>query len=45
MNVGLGLPRVLDCRANDQEGFDSVCPTVVKNGRTGLLTDRSSLGK
>ena len=45
MNVGLGPRLVLNYSATDHKGFDSVYPTVVKNGQAVLLTDWSSLGK
>lgn len=45
MNVGLGPRLVLNYSATDHKGFDSVYPTVVKNGQAVVLTDWSSLGK
>jgi branched-chain amino acid transport system substrate-binding protein len=45
MNAGLGPRLVLNYGANDHKGFDSVYPTVVKNGQALLLTDWSSPGK
>jgi hypothetical protein len=45
MNLGLGPNLVLNYSATDHKGFDSVYPTVVRNGKPVLLTDWSSLGK
>jgi branched-chain amino acid transport system substrate-binding protein len=45
MNVGLGPRLVLRYSATDHKGFNSVYPTVVKNGQPVLLTDWSGLGK
>ncbi len=45
MNAGLGPRLVLNYGASDHKGFDSVYPTVVKNGQAVLLTDWSSAGK
>ena len=45
MNVGMGSKLLLDYGPADHKGFDSVYPTVVKNGKPMLLTDWSSLGK
>jgi ABC-type branched-subunit amino acid transport system substrate-binding protein len=45
MNVGMGSKLILDYGPTDHKGFDSVYPTVVKNGQPALLTDWSSLGK
>jgi branched-chain amino acid transport system substrate-binding protein len=45
MNVGLGPRLILRYSATDHKGFNSVYPTVVKNGQPVLLTDWSALGK
>lgn len=45
MNIGLGPRLVLRYSATDHKGFNSVYPTVVKNGQPVLLTDWSGLGK
>lgn len=45
MNVGLGPRLVLNYGASDHKGFDSVYPTVVRNGEPVLLTDWSGLSK
>lgn len=45
MNAGLGPRLILNYSATDHKGFDSVYPTVVKDGRPVLLTDWSSIGK
>lgn len=45
LNIGLGPRLVLSYGANDHKGFNSVYPTLVKNGQPELLTDWSALGK
>jgi len=45
MNVGLGPKLILNYSSTDHKGFDSVYPTVVKNGQPVLLTDWSTVGK
>jgi len=45
MNIGMGSKLVLDYGPTDHKGFDSVYPTVVKNGQAALLTNWSALGK
>jgi ABC-type branched-subunit amino acid transport system substrate-binding protein len=44
-SVGLGPKLRLDYGPTDHKGFDSVYPTVVKNGQAQLLTDWSAVGK
>jgi len=43
MNAGLGPKLILNYSASDHKGFDSVYPTVVKNGQPALLTDWSGI--
>jgi ABC-type branched-subunit amino acid transport system substrate-binding protein len=45
MNMGLGPKLMLNYGPADHKGFDSVYPTIVKNGQPVLLTDWSSVGK
>ncbi|HXJ88652.1 MAG TPA: ABC transporter substrate-binding protein [Candidatus Binatia bacterium] len=45
MNAGLGPKLILNYSPSDHKGFDSVYPTVVKNGQALLLTDWTSVGK
>jgi branched-chain amino acid transport system substrate-binding protein len=45
MNAGLGPRLVLRYSAADHKGFNSVYPTVVKNGQAVLLTDWSALSQ
>jgi ABC-type branched-subunit amino acid transport system substrate-binding protein len=45
MNMGLGPKLILNYSPADHKGFDSVYPTIVKNGQPVLLTDWSGLGK
>jgi len=45
MNVGMGSKLILDYGPTDHKGFDSVYPTIVKDGHPVLLTDWSSVGK
>ncbi|MGC2474661.1 MAG: ABC transporter substrate-binding protein [Candidatus Sulfotelmatobacter sp.] len=45
MNAGLGPRLILNYSASDHKGFDSVYPTIVKNGQPVLLTDWAGLGK
>ena len=45
MNAGLGPRLVLRYSATDHKGFNSVYPTVVKNGQAVLLTDWSALSQ
>lgn len=40
-----GLKLVLAYGPKDHKGFDDVYPTVVKNGRPEMLTDRSAIRK
>jgi ABC-type branched-subunit amino acid transport system substrate-binding protein len=44
-NIGLGPRLVLSYSATDHKGFDSVYPTVVRNGQAVPLTDWSTVGK
>ena len=44
-NVGLGPRLILNYGASDHKGFDSVYPTVVRNGVPVPLTDWSEVGK
>jgi branched-chain amino acid transport system substrate-binding protein len=44
-DIGLGPKLVLDYSPSDHKGFDSVYPTVVRNGKPVLLTDWSLVGK
>ena len=43
MNAGLGPKLILHYSASDHKGFDSVYPTIVKNGQPALLTDWSGI--
>ena len=43
MNAGLGPKLILNYSASDHKGFDSVYPTIVKNGQPALLTDWSGI--
>jgi len=45
LNIGLGPRLVLGYSATDHKGFDSVYPTIVRNGQPVLLTDWSEVGK
>jgi ABC-type branched-subunit amino acid transport system substrate-binding protein len=45
MNVGMGSKLVLDYGPTDHKGFDSVYPTVVKDGQAQLFANWSSIGK
>ena len=45
MNVGLGPRLFLNYGPTDHKGFDSVYPTIVKNGQPVSLTDWSSIGQ
>lgn len=45
INFGLGPKLKLRYSATDHKGFDSVYPTVVKNGQPALLTNWSAAGK
>jgi branched-chain amino acid transport system substrate-binding protein len=45
MNVGMGSSLILDYGPNDHKGFDSIYPTVVRNGQPVLLTDWSVVSK
>ena len=45
MNAGLGPKLILHYSPSDHKGFDSVYPTIVKNGQAVLLTDWSGLNK
>ena len=45
MNVGLGPKLLLNYGPSDHKGFDSVYPTIVKNGQPVPLTDWSGIGK
>ena len=45
LNVGLGPKLLLNYSPTDHKGFDSVYPTVVRNGKPILLTDWSFVNK
>ncbi len=45
MNFGLGPKLILNYGSSDHKGFDSVYPTIVKNGQPALVTDWAGLGK
>jgi branched-chain amino acid transport system substrate-binding protein len=45
INIGLGPRLKQGYSATDHKGFDSVYPTVVKNGQPALLTNWSAAGK
>jgi ABC-type branched-subunit amino acid transport system substrate-binding protein len=45
MNAGLGPKLIVHYSASDHKGFDSVYPTIVKNGQPVLMTDWSGIGK
>jgi len=45
MNAGLGPKLILNYSSTDHKGFDSVYPTIVKNGQPVLLTDWSVVGR
>lgn len=44
LNMGLGQKLLLGYGPSDHKGFDSVYPTMVKNGQPVLLTNWSALG-
>lgn len=43
MDVGLGPKFLLDYGPKDHKGFDSVYPTIVRNGHTVVITDWKNL--
>jgi len=43
MDAGLGPKLILNYSASDHKGFDSVYPTIVRNGQPVLLTDWSGI--
>lgn len=45
LNAGLGPRLILNYSTTDHKGFDSVYPTIVKNGQPVLLMDWSSIVK
>jgi hypothetical protein len=45
MNAGLGPKLTLNYSVSDHKGFDTVYPTVVKNGQAVLLTDWANAAK
>ena len=45
MNAGLGPKLILNYSASDHKGFDSLYPTIVKNGQPVLMTEWTGFGK
>ena len=45
MNAGLGPKLILNYSASDHKGFDSLYPTIVKNGQPVLITEWTGVGK